>query len=245
MKIAVISDTHGLLRPEVRRILSDCGAVIHAGDLNTPEIVDEMKAAAGPDVPFYIVRGNCDREQAEEFPGHLEFTLAEMRFYVVHNPNDLPKDLGDRQIIVFGHSHRYLEEIRDGRLWLNPGSCGKRRFRLDLTMAVLTIEDGSWSVERVEIADKDRSARAGVRASVREEGDPESGRGCLPSEKDLLPVIVQIMRRMDKGQDVKRIAGDLKIDAEFTEQICRIRVTHPGVTAQGILNKLEVNRTGR
>lgn len=67
----------------------------------------------------------------------------------------------------------------------------------------------------------------------------------IPDEKDLLKVITQIMKRMDKGHDVKRIAGDLKIDPEFAEQICRIRVTHPGVTASGILDKVEVNRTGR
>lgn len=67
----------------------------------------------------------------------------------------------------------------------------------------------------------------------------------MPDEKDLLKVITQIMKRMDKGQDVTKIAGDLKIDPKFTEQICRIRVTHPGVTAHGILDKVEVNRTGR
>ena len=74
MKIAVLSDTHGLLRPEVLRIIAECSAVIHGGDINSQRIIDEMKAAAKPDVPFYIVRGNNDKEWAEYLPHHLEFT---------------------------------------------------------------------------------------------------------------------------------------------------------------------------
>ena len=70
---------------------------------------------------------------------------------MVHNKKDIPADPGERQIVVFGHSHKYLEEIREGRLWLNPGSCGKRRFNQDITMAVLNIEDGTWSVKRIDI----------------------------------------------------------------------------------------------
>lgn len=76
MKIAVLSDTHGLLRPEVLRIIAECSAVIHAGDINSQRIIDEMKAAAKPDVPFYIVRGQQRKEWAEYLPHHLEFTLA-------------------------------------------------------------------------------------------------------------------------------------------------------------------------
>ena len=84
-------------------------------------------------------------------PHHLEFTLAGMNFYVMHNKKELPSDLGDRQIIIFGHSHRYFEEKKDGRLWLNPGSCGKRRFDQDITLAILRIEGDACSVERIDI----------------------------------------------------------------------------------------------
>ena len=126
MKIAVLSDTHGLLRPEVLRIISECSAVIHAGDINSQKIIDEMKEALKPGAPFYIVRGNNDKEWAEHLPHHLEFTLAGVNFYMVHNKKELPQELSDRQIIIFGHSHKYFEEVKDGRLWLNPGSCGRR-----------------------------------------------------------------------------------------------------------------------
>lgn len=151
MKIAVLSDTHGLLRPEVKHMISQCDAVLHAGDINSRKIIDEMTAAAKTDIPFYIVRGNNDKEWAEHLPHHEEFTISGVNFYMVHNKKDVPADPDDRQIIVFGHSHKYLEEIRDGRLWLNPGSCGKRRFDQDITMAVLKIENGTWEVKRIDI----------------------------------------------------------------------------------------------
>ena len=246
MKIAVLSDTHGLLRPEVLRIIGECSAVIHAGDINSQKIIDEMRAAAKPDVPFYFVRGNNDKEWADYLPHHLEFTLAGINFYMVHNKKELPEDLADRQIIIFGHSHKYFEEGKEGRLWLNPGSCGRRRFNQDITLAVLNIEDGKWSVNRIDIAHESGTSRG--KGGVKNAGSG-SGRHMewipMPDEKDLLKVITQIMKRMDKGQDVTKIAGDMKIDPGFAEQICRIRVTHPGVTAHGILDKVEVNRTGR
>lgn len=151
MRIAVLSDTHGLLRPEVKNIIGTCDAVLHAGDINSRKVIDEMEEAAPAGVPFYIVRGNNDKEWARSLPLYQEFSLDGMNFYMVHSKRDIPEDLGDRQIVIFGHSHKYLEEIRDGRLWLNPGSCGKRRFNQDITMAVLTVREDGWHVERIDI----------------------------------------------------------------------------------------------
>lgn len=94
MKIAVLSDTHGLLRPEVKKIISECDAVLHAGDINSQKIIDEMKAAAEPEAPFYIVRGNNDKEWAEKLPHHEEFTIAGVNFYMVHNKKDISADGG-------------------------------------------------------------------------------------------------------------------------------------------------------
>ena len=74
-----------------------------------------------------------------------------MNFYIFTIKKDLPQDSGDWQVIIFGHSHKYSEEVRDGRLYLNPGSCGKRRFHQDITMAVLEINNGAWAVERLDI----------------------------------------------------------------------------------------------
>ena len=227
MKIAVLSDTYGLLRPEAAKVISECDAVIHGGDINSQKIIDEMKAAAKEDAPIYIVRGNNDKGWAEHLPHHLEFILAGMNFYVIHNKKELPADLGDRQIIIFGHSHRYFEEKKDGRLWLNPGSCGKRRFDQDITLAILRIEGDACSVERIDIEHEASWRKVSVR------------------DGDLFPAIRGILKRMEKGQQVEQIAADMKLDQEFVEQICRIKVTHPGVTAHGILDKVEVNRTGR
>ena len=85
MKIAVLSDTHGLLRPEVIKVIGECDAVLHAGDINSQKIVDQMKEAAGKHAPVYIVRGNNDKEWAEYLPHHLEFMLGGVNFYMVHN----------------------------------------------------------------------------------------------------------------------------------------------------------------
>lgn len=168
MKIAVLSDTHGLLRPEVKTIIAECDAVLHAGDINSQKIMDEIKMVAKTNVPFYAVRGNNDKEWAEKLPHYEVFSLAGVKFYMVHNKKDIPDDLGDTQIIIFGHSHKYLEEIREGRLWLNPGSCGKRRFNQDITMAVLNIEDGTWQVERIDIPHETTSGeRQGKRQTVK------------------------------------------------------------------------------
>lgn len=224
MKIAVLSDTHGLLRPQVRNIIGECDAVIHGGDISSQKTLDEISAAVKRDVPFYVVRGNNDREWAGAIPETLEFELEKVKFFLVHNKKDVPENLGDVQVVIYGHSHKYSEEEKEGRLWLNPGSCGKRRFRQAITMAVLTLEEGAWKVERVDIS---------------QETEEVSGAG-IP-QGNLLPLIEDILVRMDKGQTVDVIGKKLGVDRNFVAEICRIRVTHPGVTAGGILDKIEVN----
>lgn len=224
MKVAVLSDTHGLLRPEVIKIIQECDAVIHAGDMDSQKIIDGMLERRKKNAPVYMVRGNNDREWAWRMFHELKFTLEGIHFYLVHNKKDVPKDLGDRQIIIYGHSHKYAEQEKDGRLWLNPGSCGKRRFNQEITMAVLHLNKGKWIVERVDIPQE-----------FSKEKPME-----IPKE-NLLSVIEKILFYMDKGKQVKEISKKLAVQEEFVEQICRIRVTHPGVTANGILDKIEVN----
>ena len=242
IRAAVISDTHGLLRPEVERVIQTCDVVIHAGDFDSQMLYHKLNVSQ----PLYGVRGNNDGYWAKQLPKIRRFCLGGVSFLAVHDQADVPADLQDVQVVIFGHSHMYYQQERDGRLWLNPGSCGRRRFNQDITLAVLNIEDGKWSVNRIDIAHE--SGTSCGKSGVKNAG---SGIGRhmeripMPDEKDLLKVITQIMKRMDKGQDVTKIAGDMKIDPGFAEQICRIRVTHPGVTAHGILDKVEVNRTGR
>ena len=149
MKIGVISDTHGLLRPEVKEILKTCDELIHAGDIDNEKILEELKEIA----PLHIVRGNNDKEWARWLVPEARFELAGKKFYLVHDKRDIPRDLGDREIVIYGHSHQYDSRIRDGRLWLNPGSCGPRRFFQEPTMAVLTIDnDGNVDAKRIDIS---------------------------------------------------------------------------------------------
>ncbi|MCF0134702.1 MAG: metallophosphoesterase family protein [Bacteroidaceae bacterium] len=147
MKIIILSDTHGLLRPEVIEQLRDADAIIHGGDINRQDIVDTLRSYA----PLYIVRGNNDKEWAAEISHDLHFELGGIRFFMVHNKKEVPKDLTDVDVIVFGHSHKYFQEEKDGVLWLNPGSCGKRRFDQEIALAVMTIEDGTYSIKKVTI----------------------------------------------------------------------------------------------
>ena len=146
-RIVILSDTHGLLRPEVLNCLSQADAIIHGGDINTPAIVDTLQSFA----PLYIVRGNNDKEWAEGLPHSLTFAIEGVRFFLVHNKRDVPPDLSDVDVVAYGHSHKYACENRGGVLWLNPGSCGRRRFDQEITLAVMTAEDGQFQVEKVTI----------------------------------------------------------------------------------------------
>lgn len=146
-RIGVLSDTHGLLRPEVLSALSGCDAIIHGGDINKPEILEQLEKIA----PVYVVRGNNDKEWAEHLPITLTFQIEQCRFFLVHNKKQVPGDLTGIDAVIFGHSHKYFAQDLDGRLWLNPGSCGKRRFDQEITLAILTVDGSSLSAEKIDI----------------------------------------------------------------------------------------------
>lgn len=146
-RIVILSDTHGLLRPEVLDYLASADAIIHGGDINTQAIVETLRGFA----PLHIVRGNNDKAWAESLPHSLTFTIEGVRFFVVHNKRDIPEDLSGVDVVVYGHSHKYAYETRDNVLWLNPGSCGRRRFDQEITMAVIAAEGGQFQVEKVTI----------------------------------------------------------------------------------------------
>ena len=147
MKLAILSDTHGLLRPQVAEHLKTADAILHGGDINRQSIVDELEQYA----PLYIVRGNNDKEWAEAIPHHLTVTLDGVTFYMVHNRKEFPPALDGMDVVVFGHSHKYVQEEKDGLLWLNPGSCGPRRFHQEITMMMAEITDGTLRVEKISI----------------------------------------------------------------------------------------------
>ncbi|MCC8104535.1 MAG: metallophosphatase family protein [Clostridiales bacterium] len=243
MRIAVLSDTHDVLREEVLEQIRLADAVIHAGDVSKPEIVDRIKANLKRDAHLYLVRGNADGDWAKKIPDILEFQLEHLRFFVVHNRNRavIPEKC---DIIISGHTHKFQAETVGERLWLNPGACGRRRFRSELSMAVLQIEGKRWQIEKIRIGVEDESA--GRNENTIATADTHGSGGCSDpmelSSGALLLLISGILKRMNKGKTISQIAGELNLEESFVEEICRIYVTHPGVTANGILDKLEVNR---
>lgn len=147
MRLAILSDTHGLLRPQVVERLKTADAILHGGDINKPAIVEQLQQYA----PLYIVRGNNDKEWAKNIPHDLTVTLEGITFFMVHNKKEVPADLSGVDVVVFGHSHKYVQEEKDGVLWLNPGSCGPRRFHQEITMMMAEIEGGTIQVEKIDI----------------------------------------------------------------------------------------------
>lgn len=152
MKLAILSDTHGLLRPTVLKHLKTADAILHCGDINKQTIVDELRQYA----PLYIVRGNNDKEWAKTIPHHLTVTLDGMTFYMLHNKKELPADLSGVDVVVFGHSHKYVQKEECNMLWLNPGSCGPRRFHQEITMMMGEIVDGTLQVEKITIPHEEK-----------------------------------------------------------------------------------------
>ncbi len=214
--IGIISDTHGLLRPEVAEVLAGCDAILHGGDVCQRSILRELERIA----PVYAVRGNNDRDWEEPLPETLHVTLFGVSFYMIHDRKQIAEDVDGAEIVLFGHSHRFEAKagggaqqdgaegkwswrrvlsdgmkrkrtsgraLADGsdrerprgealprgenekraenrdlagsaaaherQLWLNPGSCGPKRLRLPVTMALLEIsENGACRIERLEIA---------------------------------------------------------------------------------------------
>jgi putative phosphoesterase len=138
MKIGIISDTHGLLRPEAVKRLAGVGHIIHAGDIGQPEVISELRKIA----PVTAVRGNVDRgEWAAGYPQTEFVKLGGRFFYVLHNLAELDLDpaAAGIDVVVSGHSHRPKIETVDGVTYLNPGSAGPRRFSLPIALATLDL----------------------------------------------------------------------------------------------------------
>lgn len=145
MRIGVISDTHGLLRPEALAALQGCERIIHAGDIGKPQVLDVLREIA----PLEAIRGNVDSAQwAQGLPERLDLHLGGVAIHVLHDLKTLDFDPATRgvAVVIAGHSHKPQIEQRGGVLYLNPGSAGSRRFRLPVSLAVLRIEDGQpWA----------------------------------------------------------------------------------------------------
>ena len=147
--IGVISDTHGLLRAEAVAVLRGCDAIVHAGDIGKPEVLEQLAALA----PLTAIRGNVDT-WATDLPDTAVLTLAGKRFYVIHNVKELaldPRSAGFAAVIS-GHSHMPNSETRDRVLFLNPGSAGPRRFKLPVAVAKIRVREDGVEAELVTLA---------------------------------------------------------------------------------------------
>ncbi len=150
MLIGVISDTHGLLRPEALAALRGSEHILHAGDIGSPSIIPALAEIA----PVTAIRGNVDREPwAREFPETQVVELAGLSIYIIHDGNALdlnPKAAGFAAV-VSGHTHEPKQEVKHGVLYFNPGSAGPRRFKLPVSLGFLEIVDGEISARIVTI----------------------------------------------------------------------------------------------
>ncbi len=277
VRIGIISDTHGLLRPEVLEALEGCNLILHGGDINRQKILDRLWDIA----PVRVVRGNNDREWAEEIPMQLSFELGGIRVCMAHMKRDLPEDWQQHDLVIVGHTHRY-EERRVGRtVLLNPGSCGPRRFHQEITMAVAEIEDGQLTITRIDIPHEQTERTGSVTDSVKGKGVAKGtanttsieehmggtgnviggrkGRSLRDEVKarisrvkshgrnnsssnapspDLKGQIEVIIAETQRKRTPEQIARKYSLDKDLVEQIVRLYLTHPGVTADGILTKM-------
>lgn len=222
-KIGILSDTHNLLRESVTDILRGCEVILHGGDIHTKRILDQLNEIA----PVYAVRGNADKEWADILPQSLSIELFGIRIFMIHNQKMIQEDIHDRDLIIYGHSHKYEKQQKNGQIWLNPGSCGRRRFSLPVTMAVLTVPEyddfhsgnPDFQIEQIHL--ESHSVSDGNR-----------------TPKNMKQTVTCVMKETDKGRSVAEIARICRIHPDLAEQICRLYLTHPGVDADGILGKM-------
>jgi putative phosphoesterase len=148
--VGVISDTHGVLRPQAAAALQDCAMIVHAGDIGKPDVISRLRELART----IAVRGNIDTgEWARHLPMTERIEVGEVSLFVLHQISQLDLDPGAAGIaaVMFGHSHRPSIETRNGILFLNPGSAGPRRFRLPVTVARLAVSGQRLDAEIVEL----------------------------------------------------------------------------------------------
>ena len=148
--IGIISDTHGLMRPEATDALRGTDAIIHAGDIGSPEVLEKLRALG----EVVAIRGNNDRAAwAHALPETAQMKVEQAKIYIIHNVQDLdfnPAAAGYR-VVISGHSHHPSIKEKGGVLYLNSGSAGPRRFKLPIAVARLKIADDAVEAELITI----------------------------------------------------------------------------------------------
>lgn len=141
-KILVISDTHGQIREELLEFLNECDYIIHAGDFDN---INTFHFFSGYKNTFFV-RGNNDF--SINIPDTNEFEIDGVKFFLIHDISDLCGQKPKVDVVVFGHSHKFYNDTKDGVLYINPGSIGPKRFNLDISLCILEIEDKKINIKQ-------------------------------------------------------------------------------------------------
>ncbi len=147
-KVGIVSDSHGLLRDEVMGILMNCDCVIHAGDFCTNQILERFQNVPGK---FYAVRGNNDQTVRAPLKMRLRFRIEELEFLLVHDQADAGREVEEADVIVFGHTHKFYEKEENGKLWLNPGSCGRPRFGGETSFVIMEVDKSTYKIRKIPL----------------------------------------------------------------------------------------------
>ena len=144
MKIGVISDTHGLVRPEVYDAFEGVDLILHAGDIGSEDVIIELEAIA----PVKAVAGNVDVGLFHKFKGKLDIAIGNRVFHLQHIVENIPEETNNNresvsELIIFGHSHQPFSRQVGNTLYFNPGSAGPRRFKLPVSEGILSTDKGS------------------------------------------------------------------------------------------------------
>ena len=215
MLVGIVSDTHGMLRQEVKDGLKGVDMIIHAGDIDCQSVLDQLKEISSS---LTVVRGNADKEWAQHIPQTARLEILGNKIFVIHNKGKISEDVVDTDIIIYGHSHKYSNVEKDGQIWFNPGCCGKRRPDQEITFAILEIRGkGDFEFRKMVVGNDQKETK-------------------LP--KDIDKIISKAMKLTDKGKSFEEIAKACKISEELAESICRMYLTHPGVDVAGILQRI-------
>ncbi len=226
-RIAVISDSHGPVRPDVLEHLAGAELILHGGDIASQKVLDALNQIAR----VVAVRGNCDKEWAEALPREVLLELYGKKIYMVHNKKHISKKAEGADLIIYGHSHKYEDRQTDGQRFLNPGSCGPRRFGAAATMAMLEFTVGN------DCEEKTNSPAAAMEMRV-EKIDLTEAAGA--ADGNLRQAVELVVRDLQRGKTLDQIVKARRLNRELTEQICQIYFTHPGIDVQGVLDRIEI-----
>lgn len=217
-RVAVLSDTHGRLRPEVVERLRGAERILHAGDITDRALLDELGRIA----PVTAVCGNGDKTLAE-LPEECQFELFGVRVYMVHNIRQRSARADGAGLVIYGHSHKFEHKTVDGAVWLNPGCCGPRRFGLPVTMAMLSFSGGgTFTAEKIDLT-----------ANI---APPAADAAAV----DAWNAAETVIKDLKRGRSPEQISQTRGFSGELVAQICQIWYTHPGVDVQGVVDRMEI-----